>query len=121
MLSNGFPATYQNDMTILLIFSLLGLVFYFSSALSAGEIALAAVYNRCANLQLQLIDHCVVLERTRIIRDKPAGFKFKRFYTFEFSVTGLERYQGRVILSGDQVLFLEFDPYREIFEENIQI
>jgi len=99
-------------------FFLIGLIlfalYFFSNALEAREIALDAAKRHCQKLELQMLDDCVALTGFWLKRNDCGHFQGWRSYSFEFSATGLERYQGKLIMLGSTLLSIELQPYRDI-------
>jgi hypothetical protein len=78
-------------------------VAYWWRALAAREVALGAARRKCEQLGLQLLDDIVALRGLWLKRNRRGQMSLWRAYAFEFSVTGGERYQGRVIMLSDRV------------------
>lgn len=98
-------------------FFLIGLIlllgYFFSCALKARETAFYAVKAHCRQLDLQLLDDCVALTAFWAKRDKNGQLQAWRSYAFEFSSTGWERYNGKIIMLGSKIESIELEPYRE--------
>ena len=98
-------------------FFLIGLIlfaiYFFSNALKARETALYVAKAHCKQLELQMLDDCVALTGFWVKRDKHGKLQAWRSYVFEFSATGFERYQGKIIMLGSNIASIELDPYRE--------
>lgn len=98
-------------------FFLIGLIllalYFFSNALKAREIALNAAKVHCKQLELQMLDDCVALTGFWAKRDNTGKLLAWRSYVFEFSATGFERYQGKIIMLGSKIASIELEPYRE--------
>lgn len=92
---------------------LLCLALYWSSGMKAREIAFSAVKQYCNKMDLLLLDEYVALQGQWLKRDESGRFKAWRSYQFEFSSTGDERYIGKVIMLGRQVVSIQLAPYRE--------
>jgi hypothetical protein len=101
-------------MTFFLIGFILFLGYFFSNALKARERALQAVRGHCQKLELQWLDECVASTGFWIKRDAHGKRQIWRAYAFEFSVTGAERYQGRVIMLGSLITSIELEPYKDL-------
>ena len=80
--------------------------------MKAREIALLAAKRHCQSIDLFLLDEYVALNGQWIKRDGHGKIKAWRSYLFEFSSTGDERYNGKVIMLGDKVINIKLDPYR---------
>ncbi len=69
--------------------------------------ALQVAWHRCRELNLQLLDQSVVLRKSRIQRNENGQLELRRYYDFEFSSTGEERYRGSLVLSGPRLVDFE--------------
>ncbi len=101
-------------MTFFLIGLILFLGYFFSKALNAREFALQVVRRHCEKLELQWLDECVALTGFWIKRDSYGKLQPWRAYAFEFSVTGMERYKGRLVMLGYIVTIIELEPYKDL-------
>ncbi len=99
------------DLTLIFLLLLIG--WFWSSSMAARERALHAVARYCQKMQLQLLDDCVALNGFWIKRDGKGRLQPWRAYLFEFSSTGAERYQGKIVFLGHQIESIYLDPYRE--------
>ncbi|HLT63311.1 MAG TPA: DUF3301 domain-containing protein [Pseudohongiella sp.] len=77
----------------------------------AKTVALMYAAQRCQELDLQLLDQTIVLQKSRLRRSDSGWLQWRREYSFEFSSTGHERYKGRLTLAGHQLLGMEMDPH----------
>ncbi len=100
-------------MDLFFISVLLCMFFYWSNAMKAREIAFRAVKTYCNKMDLFLLDEYVALNGQWLKRDEHGKLKVWRSYQFEFSSTGDERYAGKAIMLGRQVLSIQLDPYIE--------
>lgn len=85
---------------------------YWLSAQSVKEIAYHSVREHCRRLQLQMLDDYVALQQLRLKRSSTGKLCIMRSYGFEFSVSGIERYQGQIILMGRKIETIRTDAYR---------
>jgi hypothetical protein len=99
-------------LDLLLIALLLLIGFYWSNALKAREIALAAVKVHCHKMDVQLLDEYVALNALWPRRDELGKVKAWRSYQFEFTSTGDERYNGKLIMLGRAVISIQLGTYR---------
>jgi hypothetical protein len=76
------------------------------------ETALRATRKRCDELDVQLLDDSVGLRAIWLRRDSRGSLRYWRSYQFEFTATGENRYRGRVVTLGQQVLSIELDAHR---------
>lgn len=86
---------------------------FWSSNMKARETALAAVSAYCGKLDLQLLDDYVALNGFYPTLNNRGRIQVWRSYTFEFSSTGLERYNGKIVLFDGRVQSIDLEPYRE--------
>lgn len=99
-------------LDLFLIVLLLMIGFYWSEGMKAREVALRAVTTHCYKMDVSLLDEYVALNGQWLKRDETGKFKAWRSYQFEFSSTGEERYDGKVIMLGKKVLSIQLQPYR---------
>ena len=96
----------------LFFLTLLALVFIFWMRQQQAKLmTLKAVRRHCQQENLQLLDDTLALTGMRW-RNGPGGWKLHRDYHFEFSSTGDERYDGRVILAGRRIIGLQLQAHR---------
>ncbi|MCF6252229.1 MAG: DUF3301 domain-containing protein [Methylococcaceae bacterium] len=98
------------DFFFIILLLLIG--FYWSNAMKAREIAFIAVNVHCQKMDVQLLDEYVALIGIWPKRDDDGKIKAWRSYQFEFTSTGDERYNGKVVMMGDKVLSIQLEPYR---------
>ncbi len=97
---------------LLLITLLLFLGFYWSNAMKAREFAYAAVLVHCKKMDVQLLDQYVALNGFWLKRDSQGKWVGWRSYQFEFTSTGEERYQGKIVILGRKVINIELPAYK---------
>ncbi len=101
------------DLSSVVILLIVGsLVGFWWKARSAQERALGAVKIYCQNMQLQLLDECVVEASWKIGRANSGSLCLLRHYEFEFTSTGNERYLGAVTMRGQRVEQINVAPHR---------
>lgn len=76
------------------------------------HIALKASKDYCQKMEVQLLDEGVVLRGFWLKRDPRGNMCLWRSYLFEFTSTGNERYQGRIVMLGRYVEKIQLDPHR---------
>lgn len=86
--------------------------YYWWQAHGMKETALAATRAYCRKVEVELLDDTVVLRGFWFKRDSGGRLRMWRRYLFEFATTGEVRYEGRVILLGEQVLNIQLEPHR---------
>lgn len=96
-----------------LILLLLCIGSYWSNAMKAREIALRAVKIYCQKMEVLLLDEYVALNGQWLKRNENGKLKVWRSYQFEFSSTGDERYHGKAVMLGREVISIQLEPYRE--------
>ena len=98
------------DLLLWLAFAALGW-FWFDS-LRAIEVARHAGKAACGRENVQFLDDTVASIRLALGRDEMGRMALRRTYRFEFSDTGDNRLEGRVILLGAKVEAVEMEPFR---------
>jgi len=94
----------------ILLLLLVGAAFLFwNASLRARDRMLETCARVCRELKLQFLDETVALDSLRLTRGARGWPEFVRVYSFEFSGTGNDRWQGRATLSGRRVLSVQFD------------
>jgi hypothetical protein len=97
---------------IFLIVLLLVAYLYWSTAQQVKELALKATRAHCLDMEVQMLDEYVALDGIRLKRDEAGKVHVRRSFLFEFSSTGNERYNGRIVMLGRQVESIHMEPYR---------
>lgn len=98
------------DVLILSVFLLI--LVYWWRAQGVKHSAIRAVKSHCKSMDVQLLDDSVELKRFWFKRNTRGQLAIWRSYAFEFSSTGEERYQGRVIMLGMQLEQVDLAPHR---------
>ncbi len=99
-------------MDFFLIILLLLIGYYWSDSTKTREIALGFVKNHCRKIDVQLLDEYVALNGFWLKRDENGKIRIWRSYQFEFTSTGNERYNGKVILLSRIITSVHLDPYK---------
>ncbi len=63
-------------------------------------------------MNVQLLDDYVALNALWLKRDERGWVKPWRSYMFEFTSTGNDRYNGKIVLLGQRVLSVQLQPHR---------
>jgi len=87
-------------------------VWYWLRARELKDQTLRAAAQHCEELSLKLLDDSVVLKSIRPVRSKNGNISLKRYYQFDFTSTGEDRYQGEIHLVGRQVQQIKLQPHR---------
>ncbi|HEY3646090.1 MAG TPA: DUF3301 domain-containing protein [Gammaproteobacteria bacterium] len=82
---------------------------FWNDSLRARDRMLETCARVCRELKLQFLDETVALDRLRLTRSARGWPEIVRVYSFEFSGTGNDRWQGRATLSGRRVLSVQLD------------
>ncbi|MFW5444580.1 MAG: DUF3301 domain-containing protein [Methylococcaceae bacterium] len=98
------------DLFFIILLLFIGL--YWSNSMKAREIAFFAVNVHCQKMDVQLLDEYVALNGIWPKRDEHGKVKAWRSYQFEFSSTGDERYNGKVIMLGRNIVSIQLEPHR---------
>ncbi len=89
-------------------------IYIWLQAQKVREVALKAARGECERHKLQLLDGNVSLKKFKPQRNQKGTLCLLREYQFEFSATGDERYQGRVIMLGLTIDRFYLPPHRII-------
>jgi len=106
---------------LLLIVLLVAVCLFWSNSLAAREVALSAVKSYCLKMDLQLLDDYVALTGLWPKRNTQGKIQAWRSYTFEFSSTGRERYNGKIITLGNTVESIYLEPYRALNQDDLTL
>lgn len=78
------------------------------------DYALKCIKAHCQKLNLTLLDGYVALKKITLKKDHNNKLRLARIYSFEFTVTGEQRYTGYITLFGYYVEHIELPPYSYI-------
>ena len=97
-------------MSTVLFLSLLAmLVYLWQDSLRAREYAIIHCRNACHEMNFQLLDETVALVSFRLRRTTSGQIRPLRQYRFEFSIDGLGRSMGHLVLHGDQTQTIQLE------------
>lgn len=88
---------------VLAILALVAFVLHVFSAIRVRELALEAVVRASQRGDFQLLDQNVHLRRISLSRDQRGRWRIWRQYRFDYSLDGVGRHQGHVIMLSDQL------------------
>lgn len=91
---------------------LCGGVFYLWRSGQFKDRALQFAFDHCKRLELQLLDHSMVIVGLWPVRDVSGRLVLRRRYRFEFASTGDDRYQGKLTLVGLQLDCIDLEAYK---------
>lgn len=95
--------------TLIALTLLLSLLWFWSDTLRSRELALKTSSHLCHQIDVQLLDQSVVLQRLRLKRNHNGYLVLQRSYQFEFSIDGVDRYRGHVVLMGRRLASTEME------------
>lgn len=102
---------------LLAISMLLAAVWYWQDGLRSREITLKRCRQLCAAHKVQLLDQSVHVARLQLARTSAHRLCIRRYYAFEFSIAGADRYYGVAVVAGGDVEHLSLlHPDGEIIE-----
>ncbi|MGH8728824.1 MAG: DUF3301 domain-containing protein [Burkholderiales bacterium] len=81
------------------------------SIMRAREQAVQFAKKLCVAEEVQLLDFTVALEKLALTRDRVGRTAFRRTYRFEFSDTGNNRREGRVVLIAGMMESSYMEPH----------
>lgn len=101
------------DLQSILWLTFIGLfIYYWRGALLVKDRAYLAAQRRCEEMQVQMLDENVYLRRLWFKRNEQGHLSLWRAFYFEFTVSGADRYFGRVIMLGPHITRVELDAHR---------
>ncbi len=103
--------TYDISELILICLLVFGF-WYWTQAQQAKEIAHQAVKRYCLKMDLQMLDDYVALNAFWLKRNDQGQLQIWRAYVFEFTSTGEDRYNGRIIMLGRVIEAIQLEPHR---------
>ena len=95
------------------------LVWFWMDALRSREFATKRCHSFCVQNHVQLLDQSIHLKKIFPAR-KNGKLRLRRFYQFEFSIDGADRYHGVAVEFGNRVEYLSLlHPEGEIIQGNL--
>lgn len=92
----------------LLLLLILLFWFWYTSA-RAREMALKSVQENLHESGLQLLDGSIYLKKIWPTRLRSGAVGLLRFYHFEYTANGADRYQGLVVMAASQLEYLQIE------------
>lgn len=86
-----------------ILFALIALtlvVWFWADSLRARENAMRVSARACKEINAQLLDQTIALQRLRIGRDINGRAAWLRTYRFEYTLDGIQRLRGSVVMRG---------------------
>lgn len=91
---------------------LAGLIWFWLASLRAKELATEIAKHLCSKAQVMLLDDSVALKGLSLARSRQGSMSIKRVFRFEFASDGRQRYQGKIVMLGIDIIGSEMDAYR---------
>jgi len=99
-------------VNLLFLLLLITLGWFWFDSLKALEIARNAGKRTCSDANVQFLDDTVASTGLALVRNKAGRRVLRRTYRFEFSETGDNRLEGRLVVLGDRIESVTMEPYR---------
>ncbi len=114
-----FRLSEPTDMDVLIALAVLALLLWFwVDSMHAREEALRRCAILCREMDVQLLDQTVRVARLRLARDDRGRIHVRRFYVYEFSTDGVNRWHGIAILLGQRLEHLHMEhPHGPIIQD----
>lgn len=104
---------------ILLLGLTVVIVWFWTDSMHAREMALRHCTKLCRQMDVQLLDQTVRLARLRIGKNQKGHIQFRRFYVYELSTDGVDRWYGIAILLGQNLEYLRMEhPQGPIIQDS---
>lgn len=98
---------------VIALFVLVGVAGYVVQSMRVRELALVAARRACREAGVQLLDETVSIQRLSASRDTAGRWRLWRQYRFEYSVQGLERERGHIIMLGNRLQAVVIAEHRQ--------
>ncbi|MDD2723960.1 MAG: DUF3301 domain-containing protein [Methylovulum sp.] len=102
------------DHIFLIALLVLGFLYWYHGQ-KVKQIAYQATQAYCQSVDVQMLDDYIAGHGLWLKRDKTGKMRLQRTFAFEFSSTGEQRYNGKIIMLGQQVDAIVMEPYRVDF------
>ena len=97
---------------LFLILLLAVVAWYWWSTMQSKELAKNAGKQVCSRYDVQFLDETVEMKKIWVRRGRHGKLELCRLFFFEFATDGEKRYQGRILVLGNQVSDVDMDAYR---------
>ena len=98
-------------MSLIYIMVLVAVGWFWLNSIRVLEIARNAGKQACIKADVQFLDDTVASTGIRLVRNQSGRRVFQRTYRFEFSETGNNRIEGKVIMLGETVGLVTMHPH----------
>lgn len=92
--------------TLIALLILFAIALLWLDGARAREMACAVVDEMCRRRGFQLLDETVAQERLGVVRTD-AGLRLRRLFRFDYSVEGVGRQQGHVLMHGSRAVLVD--------------
>lgn len=96
------------DVLIALVI-IAALIWFWVDSMRAHEAALKRCAAMCKEMDVQLLDQTVRIARLRLGRDERGRIRLRRFYVYDFSIDGQDRWFGVAILLGQNIEYIRME------------
>ena len=98
-------------LTTLLIIAFL--VWFWQISQRCRDVAIQIARQTCKRQELQFLDGTATLKSIKLYFTRQSGPGFKRTYTFDYSVDGVGRHSGCIIMHNSQVTSVVLDNHNQ--------
>ena len=102
--------TFLGNIILLLIAAFV-LQYWWQSGEFKGR-AMQFAAQHCQQLGIQLLDQSMVIKGYWLVRSDRGTWMIRRRYSFEFTSTGQQRYQGNLVLMGFKLDSIQLEAYQ---------
>ena len=96
------------DILITLVI-MAALIWFWVDSMRTHEVALKRCAAMCREMDVQLLDQTVRIARLRLGRDRRGRIQLRRFYVYDFSTDGQDRWFGIAILLGQHIEYIRME------------
>ncbi len=104
--------------TISILILILLLVAFWYSTMKSKELAVITAKSLCEREQVLLLDDTVSLKKLWLARNESGRICFKRTYSFEYSLSNQQRYNGHIVIVSKAVTEKGLTILPTRFEDN---
>jgi hypothetical protein len=101
----------MDTMSLIYMMLLAALGWFWLSSIRVLEVARNAAKQACSKADVQFLDDTVASIGIRVVRNTSGRRVFQRTYRFEYSETGNDRIEGKVVMLGETVESVTLHPY----------
>ena len=97
------------DLIVIFILAMIGFIWWHDRGIKQKAYNLAK--RKCDQIDVQLLDQNVRLDKIQLIRSKSTPLSIERTFKFEFTVTGERRYSGTLVMRGSRLHTVETEAH----------